>query len=195
MIRGFAVSAVLVLLLSSASMALVNQTQGFVVGNTNGVFADGPQSGVTNTNAMTVAQDQLATEKAGHVTAFQGETGSLVQTAGAAAIAGTIGVLQGGLGYGAQAQAQGGNAFDLGSQLQDMDADLTQSIVGDGLGSALGLQNFVGFQTQMVFTMFGASANTQALGVSLVDAMGRPSPGAATFLTAGTTIGMGQVGM
>ena len=195
MVKGFAVSAVLVLLLVSASMAAVDQTQGFVVGNTNGVFADGPQSGATNTNAMTVAQDQLATEKAGHLTAFQGETGSLIQTAGVSAIAGTLGVVQCGLGYGAQGQAQDGSSFDLGAQIQDLDADLTQSIVGDGLGSALGLQNFVGFQTQMVFTIFGASANTQALGVSLIDALGRPSPGPGTYMTAGTSIGMGQSGM
>ena len=195
MVRGFAVSAVLVLLLVSASMAEVDQTQGFVVGNTNGALSDGPQSGATNTNAMTVAQDQLATEKAGHVTAFQGETGSLIQAASASAIAGTLGIVQGGVGYGAQAQGQSGNGLNLGSQLQDMNANLNQNVVGDGLGSALGLQNFVGFQTQMVFTMFGASAHTQALGVSLADAMGHPTPSAGTMINAGTTIGMGQTGL
>jgi len=137
----------------------------------------------------------LATDRGSHVTAFQGETGSLVQSAGASAIAGTIGILQGGLGYGAQTQQQDGSPGNLGAQIQNMDADLTQAIVGDGLGSALGLQNFVGFQTQMVFTIFGASANTQAVGVSLVDAMGRPAPGAGTFISAGTNIGLTQAGM
>jgi opacity protein-like surface antigen len=194
MVRGFAVAAVLVLLLSSASIAAVDQTQGFAVGNGNSVFAIGPESAATNTNAMTVAQDQLATDRGSHVTAFQGEAGSLVQSAGASAIAGTIGVLQGGLGYGVQAQLQDGSSGNLGAQIQDMDANLSQAIVGDGLGSALGLQNFVGFQTQMVFTIFGASANTQAVGVSLIDAMGRSAPGAGTFITAATNIGLGQVG-
>jgi len=195
MVKGFAVAAVLVLLLPSASViAAVDQVQGFALGNANSVFANGPESAATNTNATTVAQDQLASDRGSHVTAFQGETGSLVQTAGASAICGTIGVLQGGLGYGAQAQLQDGSCGSLGAQIQDMDADLSQAIVGDGLGSALGLQNFVGFQTQMVFTIFGASANTQAVGVSLIDAMGRSSPGAGTFITAGTNIGLGQVG-
>ena len=101
-------------------------------------------------------------------------------------------MVQTGLGFGAQGQAQNGSAFDLGTQIQDLDANLSQSIIGDGLGSALGLQNFVGFQTQMIFTIYGASANSQAIGVSLVDGLGRPTPGGGTILSAGSNIGLTQ---
>jgi len=36
-------------------MAAVDQIQGFALGNANSVFANGPESAATNTNAMTVA--------------------------------------------------------------------------------------------------------------------------------------------
>ncbi len=192
--KGCAVSAVLVLLLSSASLASIGQTQGFALGNTNAILANGPDADAANANTLTVQQDQLATDAGGHVLAFQGETGSLVQAAGAAAILGSLGVVQTGLGWGAQGQAQNGSALDLGTQIQDLDANLSQSIVGAGLGSALGLQNFVGFQTQMTFTIYGASANSQAIGVSLIDALGRMTPGGGTILSAGSNIGLTQLG-
>ena len=194
MVKGCAVAAVLVLLLSSASLAAIGQNQGFLLDNTNNVLAQGPQGGSSNTNTLLVAQDQLASDAGGHVIASQGEVGSLVQSAGAAAMAGTLGVIQAGLGYGVQGQTQNGSPTDLGTQLQDLNANLSQHIIGDGLGSALGLQNFVGFQMQMTFTIFGASANSQAIGVSLVDALGRPTPGPGAMLSAGSNIGLTQLG-
>jgi len=192
--KGCAVAAVLVLLLSSASLAAICQTQGFVLDNTHAILTTGPDGAATNTNTLIVAQDQLAIDAGGHILAFQGETGSLVQSAGAAAITGILGVVQTGLGFGAQGQVQNGSGFDLGTQLQDLHANLSQSLIGDGLGSALGLQNFVGFQTQMVFTIYGASANSQAIGVSLADGLGRPAPGAGTILSAASDIGLTQLG-
>jgi hypothetical protein len=193
MVKGFAVSALVVLLLSSASTAAINQDQGFLVGNLNGVLAVGPDSGAANTNALTVAQDQLATDRCGHVTAFQGEAGSLVQSAAAMAVCGMLGVEQTGWGGGAQGQTQNGSCCDLGNQLQNLDAGLDQNIVGDGLGSALALQNFVGFQTQLTFTMFGASVNTQGVGVSLLDAaLGGGNGPVDSVVHAGANFGIGQ---
>jgi hypothetical protein len=193
MVKGFAVSALVVLLLSSASIAAINQDQGFLVANFNGVLANGPDSGASNTNALTVAQDQLATDMAGHVTAFQGGAGSLVQSAGAMAICGTLGVEQSGWGLGGQDQFQNGSCGDLGDQDQNLTAGLNQNIIGDGLGSALALQNFVGFQTQLTFTMFGASVNTQGVGVSLMDAALGDGTGAInSVVSAGANFGIGQ---
>jgi len=194
MVKGCAVAAVLALLLSSASLAAIGQNQGFLLDNTNTVFTQGSPGGSTNTNALTVSQDQLASDAGGRITAFQGGAGSLVQSAGAAAMAGTLGVIQTGLGHGLQSQTQNGSSMDLGTQLQDLNANLSQHIVGDGLGSALGLQNFVSFQTQMVFTIYGASANSQAIGVSLIDALARHTPGAGAMISAGTNIGLTQLG-
>ena len=136
----------------------------------------------------------MAADAGNRVMVFQGEAGSLVQSAAASAIAGTLGVIQTGLGYGLQGQVQNGSAGDLGTQIQALDASLAQNIIGDGLGSALGLQNFVGFQTQMIFTIYGASANSQAIGVSLGDALGWPAPGPGAMLSAGSNIGLTQLG-
>jgi hypothetical protein len=194
MFKGFAVSALFVLLLSSASLAAIDQGQGFVVGNNNCVLAVGPDSGAANTNALTVAQDQLATDRCGHITAFQGEAGSLVQSAGAMAICGVLGVEQVGAGLASQGQTQPGGCVSLGTQDQYLNAGLDQGVVGDGLGSALALQNFVGFQTQLTFTMFGASVNTQSLGVAVFDAFGGPGCGpAATIIHGGAEFGVGQM--
>jgi hypothetical protein len=71
MVKGFAVSALAVLLLSSASTAAILQGQEYILGNLNGVFASGPDSAASNTNALTIVQDQLATDRCGHVTAFE----------------------------------------------------------------------------------------------------------------------------
>jgi len=192
MFKGLAVAA-LVLLLSSASMALINQDQAFAVGNANSVFAAGPDSGAANTNALTVAQNQLATDGGGHITTFQGEAGSLVQSAGASVISGILGIEQIGAGGGGQVQLHPGGVASLGFQDQFLNAGMNQSVVGNGLGSALALQNFVGFQTQLTFTMFGASVNTQSLGVALFDAFGGNGNGpAAAIVSGGANFGIGQ---
>lgn len=192
MVKGLAVSAVLLLLLSSAAVADISQLQNFLVNNDNSVFAAGPDSAAQNTNALTVAQDQLATDRVGHVTAYQAEVGSLVQSAGAMAICGQLGFLQNGLAQAGQAQSQNGNCFDLGDQTQHLGADLDQTVVGNGLGSALGIQGFTGFQTQLTFTMFGANANTQAVGVTLFDAIGGTGPTMA-IINEAANVGVGQV--
>ena len=194
MVKGFAVSALVALLLSSVSIAAIDQGQGYLLTNLNGVLASGPDSGASNTNALTVAQDQLSTDMAGHITGYQGEAGSLVQSAGAMAICGTLGVAQEGWGLAGQSQFQNGSCGDLGDQDQDLTAGLDQSIIGDGLGSALALQNFVGFQTQLTFTMFGASVNTQGVGVSLLDAALGDGMGAVNSVVhAGANFGVGQM--
>jgi hypothetical protein len=112
------------------------------------------------------------------------------------AVAGVLGVEQTGLGVAGQAQSQDGSCGDLGTQIQDLNANLDQGIIGDGLGSALALQNFVGFQTQLTFTMFGASVNTQGVGVSLMDAALGDGTGAINSVVhAGANFGIGQAGI
>jgi hypothetical protein len=192
MFKGLTVAA-LVLSLASASMAIIDQDQIFGVGNTNSVFAMGPDSGAANTNALTVAQDQLATDQAGHITSFQAEAGSLVQSAAASVICGMLGVEQIGGGNGGQSQLNLGGCTSLGVQDQFLNAGLDQAVVGDGLGSALALQNFVGFQTQLTFTMFGASVNTQGVGVAVFDAFGGDGNGPAmAVVSGGANFGIGQ---
>jgi hypothetical protein len=108
------------------------------------------------------------------------------------AISGELGFLQNGLAQGVQNQAHTGGTFDLGDQIQHLGADLNQMVVGSGLGSALGIQAFTGFQTQLTFTMFGANANTQAVGVTLFDAIGGTGPTMA-IINEAANVGVGQL--
>ncbi len=184
MFKGFAVSAALLLLLSSGAMATV-QTQGFGLGQTNyvGVLGDGAAGNISFTTA---AVDQFATGPC-HSSGYQSTVGSLVQAAGAVGMCSALNVCQAGGALGYQAQIPGTD-----QQVQDIDAGLVQNVnkVG-GQGSALGLQTFVGVQTQLTFNPWGGSANVQGIGVSLYDAVGG-GPGGATAVGGGANIGAGQ---
>jgi len=101
-----------------------------------------------------------------------------------------LGANQSGVATGVQAQVHPGG-ISIGTQDQDIDALLVQDIVGEGLGMALALQNFVGIQTQVTFSIFGASANFQSLGVVQYDALGGPNP-VNNVVSGGASIGAGQ---
>jgi len=183
MFKGFAVSAALLLLLSSAAVA-TTQVQGFVLGQTNSAAVLG-EGAAGNINATTVAVDQFATGPC-HSVGYQGTAGSLIQAAGAVGMCGLFEVCQAGGGYGLQSQIPG---TDI--QNQKLDAWLIQDVdkIG-GQGSALGLQTFVGIQTQLSFNPWGGSANVQGISASVYDAVGG-GPGGATTVggTAGFTAG------
>ena len=189
MVRGFAVSAVFALLLSSSAVAVVNQAQGFLVDNQNHIAMAGGGSAL-NTNGLLVSQSQLATDPVYRVTTYQGGIAALNQSAGAFPVTGLLGVSQSGLAAGAQLQSQP-NGWTLGTQIQDLDALLMQDIFGEGSGLALALQNFVGIQTQVTFTMYGASANFQTVGVGQWDVLGGSGP-VNNVISGGVDIGVDQ---
>ena len=184
MFKGFAVSAALLLLLSSAAVA-GQQVQGFVLGQTNGVAVLG-EGAAGNINATTVAVDQFATGPC-HSVGYQGTVGSLVQAAGAVGMCGFFDVSQAGGGYGLQSQIPG---TDI--QQQNLDAWMVQDVgkIG-GQGSALGLQTFVGVQTQLSFNPWGGSANVQGVSASVYDAVGG-GPGGITAVSGGADFSAGQ---
>lgn len=189
MVRGFAVSAVVTLLLSSSAVAVVNQEQGFLLDNQNHIAIAGGGSAL-NTNGLLVSQSQLARDPVHHVTTYQGGAAALNQSAGAFPVVGVLGANQSGLAAGAQLQSQP-NGWTLGTQIQDLDALLMQDIFGEGSGLALALQNFVGIQTQVTFTMYGASANFQTVGVGQWDVLGGSGP-VNTVISGGMDIGVDQ---
>lgn len=185
MYKRFAVSAALLLLLSSAAVASV-QMQGFGLGQTNhvGVLGDGAAG---NINATTAAVDQFATGPC-HSVGYQSTVGSLTQAAGAVGMCSVLDVCQAGGALGYQFQVPG---TDI--QSQDLDAGLVQSVNKfGGQGSALGMQTFVGVQTQLTFNPWGGSANVQGIGVSLYDAVGG-GPGGATNVNGGANFSAGQL--
>jgi len=189
--KGLAVSAVLVLLLLSSANAGVLNMQGLGFGVGNSVVVTGGDGGAGNTNLLTVGTSQTNNDPGQHITTYQDTAGALTQAASASAAAGgAIGVAQNGIGSAWQIQNQPG--YGPGWQDQDLVAILDQDIVdaGGGTSSAVGLQNFVGIQTQVAFTMWGASANVQAIGVTLFDAVGGGPGGAA--ISGAAQVGVGQ---
>lgn len=184
MFKGFAVTAALLLLLSSGAMAGI-QLQGFGLGGTNhvGVLGDGAAG---NINTTTAAVDQFATGP-GHTVGYQSTVGSLTQAAGAVGMGSLLGVYQAGGALGGQFQVPG---TDI--QQQNLDANLAQDVIQiGGAGSALGLQSLVGFQTQLSFNPWGGSANVQGIGVGLYDAVGSSGQGS-TIIGGSADVGVGQ---
>jgi hypothetical protein len=177
MYKGFAVTAVLVLLLSAAGHAQLLNMQSFGMDPYNSAFTLGGDGGAGSTNSMVVEESQLANDRASHVTQYQGETAAVVQAAGAVGSVGLLGVNQGVLSQGApiggtQEQWHLGGSAGPWDQNQDLWAALDQDVISDdGIGSALGIQNLVGMQTQLTFTLWGGSANVQGLGLSLFDGL------------------------
>lgn len=188
MYKRFAVSAALLLLLSfAASASAVLQSQDFGLGQTNyvGVLGDGAAG---NINVTTAAMDQLVTDVCCHSTGYQSTVGSLMQAAGAVGMCSGLDVLQIGTASGSQDQIPGTDA-----QVQNLGAQLWQEVnkAPMGSGSALGLQTFIGIQTQLSFNPWGGSANVQGIGVSLYDAVGG-GPGGLTNVGGSASFGAGQ---
>ncbi|MDI6448820.1 hypothetical protein [Anaerobaca lacustris] len=187
MYKGFAVSAALLLLVASGATAVglvQHQATGLLGKNGVTVVGDGAAG---NINALTTDISQLGTHRPTHTTAFQGTTGALMQSAGAVGMVGFFDVDQVAYGGGWQTQVPAS-----GLQGQDLNAWLAQDVTKiGGQGSALGLQTFVGVQTQLTFTPWGGSANVQGIGVSLYDAVGG-GPGGGMQVAGGADISAGQ---
>jgi hypothetical protein len=178
MYKGFAVTAVLVLLLSAAGHAQLLNMQSFGMDPFNSAFTLGGDGGAGSTNSMVMEESQLATDQTSHVTQYQGEAAAVVQGAGAVGSVGLLGVTQGVFPSqgppigGVQTQWHLGGSAGPWDQNQDLWAALDQDVISDdGIGSALGIQNLVGIQTQLTFTLWGGSANVQGLGLSLFDGL------------------------
>jgi len=186
MFKGLAVSAALLLLLSSASLAQLVQLQGFGMGQTNGAMVLG-DGAAANINASNVAVEQLATDVGVHSAGYQSTVGSIMQGAGAVGMGGLFAVDQIAGAVGTQFQIPGTPIQDQ-MLLANMDQVVTKL---GGQGSALGMQTFVGIQTQLSFNPWGGSANVQGLGVSQYDATGG-GPGGGTIVGGAANVSAGQ---
>jgi len=187
MFKGFAVSVALLLSVTAAASAIgLIQDQGSMLIGQNGatLLGDGAAG---NINALTMGLSQLGVNDTTHTTAFQGTNGALLQSAGAVGMGGWFNVDQDGIAVADQLQIPSMNLQD-----QNLAAVLDQDVtkVG-GQGSALGLQTFLGVQTQLTFTPWGGSANVQGIGVSLYDAVGG-GPGGGTQVAGGANFSAGQ---
>jgi len=187
MFKGFAVSVALLLSVATAASAfglIQNQGGGLIGTNGASLMGDGAAG---NISALTMDLSQFGTDVGTHTTAYQGTAGALLQSAGVVGMSGLFNVDQLGI-----AGAQQTQVPLIGLQNQDLGAVLNQDVtkVG-GQGSALGLQTFIGIQTQLTFTPWGGSANVQGIGVSLYDAVGG-GPGGGMQVAGGANFSAGQ---
>jgi hypothetical protein len=187
MFKGFAVSVALLLSVATVVSAVgIHQSQGFGQHAENGASLVG-DGAAGNIGTFIVDLTQFGVDNVSHTTAYQNTAGALMQSAGVAGMGGVFNVDQDALMGGNQTQTPSLNLQD-----QNLGAVLGQDVTKiGGQGSALGLQTFLGVQTQLTFTPWGGSANVQGIGVSLYDAVGG-GPGGGTQVTGGANFSAGQ---
>lgn len=170
--KGFAVSIVLVLLLSSGTFGAIDQIQQFNVGASNiGSLAGAGAGAISSFNVVPLTNVQTTSVGDG-LQYVQIGVGSLYQGGTAGGLFGQYGFDQGAAASGVQFQVSP-NVYTLGAQGQDMGTLLTQNVVGTGgLGSAVAVQNFIGGQTQLATAPYGVQVNAQVLGVGVLDGLG-----------------------
>lgn len=176
MYKGFAVSIVFIFLLSSGAFADIGQAQLFDIDTTNVGLLTGPATGgAASVKLLPIANSQEAKYGSGNFRTVQVGIGSLFQGATTSGLAGIYGFDQGASAEGNQWQTLTG-FLDLGSQGQDLDADLWQDVFGIGrLGTAAALQSFVGRGLQVAKTPIGVKVDVLYVGVGQFDSVGAGS--------------------
>jgi len=170
MYKGFALSILFLLLLTSASFADIDQTQGFIIGSSNAGVLTGTSSGaVASFSAAPIVGFQMATDGDGNTKYVQVSNSSLVQAAGTVGVYGDYGYVQNAVVSNSQTQSSMLNYFTVGTQSQNVGAIFSQSTVANGtMGSTIAAQNFIGADGQIVSTPYGVSANFVSVGVDSV---------------------------
>jgi hypothetical protein len=189
MLKGFSVPALVVALMASAAFALPDfgsNFQSFDMNLGNAILQMG-DGGASSNNWGLLLDSQEITDDIRHTTAFQAFNGAITQTAGAVGMGSVAGALQDGELGGMQYQ----NPY-TGEQWQALGTDLDQGVFkSGGTGSVLGVQSGLAIGTQLIFTPYGATANVQALGDVVYDAIGG-GPSGSTHIDGGATVGAGQ---
>lgn len=166
--KGFALSLALLLLLSSATLADINQAQGFNIDSSSvGVLAGTSSGSVVSFNATPISTFQMVTDGDGGTTYMQVSNSSLVQAGVTAGMYGDYGFVQNAVAAGNQTQSSLPGYFSLGLQSQNLGVVFSQSKISNGaFGSTIATQNFIGSGGQIINTPYGVSANFTAVGVN-----------------------------
>ncbi len=168
MYKGFALSLALLLLLSSATLADINQAQEFIIDSTSVGVLTGTSSGsVVSFKATPITTFQMVTDGDGGTTYMQVSNSSLVQTAVTAGLYGDYGFVQNAVAAGNQSQSSLPGYFSLGTQNQSLGVVFSQNTISNGaFGSTIATQSFIGSGGQIINTPYGVSANFVAVGVN-----------------------------
>jgi hypothetical protein len=173
MLKGFAITIAIVLLLPSVTFAEIDQGQQFVISTSNdGVLTGAGIGAMFSVSSVPITNFQEAIDGAGTLRTVQMGVGSLIQGSAVSGAAGSYGYEQGASIIGTQSQTLPGY-LSLGTQDQDLGTAFTQGVFRVGnLGSAMAVQNFVGGQNQFMTTPYGVNAGAEFVGVGLVDGIG-----------------------
>jgi hypothetical protein len=176
--RKFILFAVVVLLLSSSTFAVVNQpggfsiigqAEGFSVGASNVVERFGGVGSAEGGNIVMVGHAQEAYDIAGGTAALQEETAILTQSASSVGIGGGSGVVEEAIINGSQGQDVGPGMRAEGQSLEVGLKTITSQ--AGSIGGAVGAQGFVGAQDQLEITPNGISAGSQFVGAAQFSAV------------------------
>jgi hypothetical protein len=165
MYKGFTLSVLVVLLMSSGALAAVGQAEVFSIGALNMVQRVGRAGWAEGGNLVMVGHSQKAYFVG--AAAMQKETGILIQNASVYGACGKTKVQQNASVDGRQSQLvmTGRGGFQI--QGQSLNVSLNDVVRQNGtIGGADGAQSFVGGQNQILITPGGTSANSQFVGAA-----------------------------
>ena len=193
MLRGFSLSVVVILLLSSGAFAAIGQAEGFSIGALNMVQRVGGAGWAQGGNLVMVGHSQKI--HAAGIKAIQKESGILFQGARIAGIGGATTVLQNASVSGLQGQIVSSGTPGVLAHGQSFTVGLDNGILKTGgIGGAVGLQGFVGAQNQVMVTPKGTGVNFQAVGVAqLATVSGGPGSDVEVNNTLDVEMGQGQI--
>ncbi len=180
MLRGFTLSVVIILLLSSGAFALIGQLQCGDVGSTMTLASPGWGGMATSSVILPFGQNQYKHDMASNTTVFQTQNGLIAQGATAVGgLFGSSGVVQGVEASGLQGQLV---ADPLTLQGEMMTVGLNQTASSLGIGDVQAFQAFIGGQSQIVSSPAGVSAQSQTVAATQYSAVvgGPCSVGVAT---------------
>jgi hypothetical protein len=165
MYKGFALSVVVVLLISSGALAAIGQAEGFSIGALNMVQRVGGAGWAEGGNLVMVGHSQKAYIVG--AAAMQKETGILTQNASVYGTCGITKVQQNASADGRQSQLVMSGRGGFQTQGQSLTISLDDVVRQTGtIGGADGVQSFVGGQNQILVTPGGTSANSQVVGAA-----------------------------
>ena len=191
MLRRFALSVVIILLLSSGAFAFIGQVEGFSIEANNLVGRAGRCGSAEGGNMLVAYHEQMEYDACSDTIAIQKEGGVLGQCASAVGRGGRSGVGQEASVCGLQGQL----ATNPQMQGQVLSVSLGQKACkSGGVGGAEGAQGFVGGQSQIISSPTGTSTESQFVGVAQYSAVsGGRGSSAFAVNEADITMAQGQI--
>ena len=190
MLRGFSLSVAVILLLSSGAFAAIGQAEGFFIGALNMVQKVGGTGWAEGGNLVMVGHSQKV--HAAGTAATQKETGILTQGARAVGLCGATKIIQHASVDCLQSQLVMPGKHGFQAQEQSLTVGLDNVVRKTGcIGGAVGAQDFVGAQDQILATPGGTSENSQFVGAAQFASVSG-GPGSNVVVSNSLDVQMGQ---